>query len=68
MSKFIMGVFLLGGIVLLGWMVGQVGLRDLLASFQIVGLLARTFFCLRSSLICSIPLVGQPVFRGINAA
>ena len=64
MSKFIMGVFLLGGIVLLGWMVGQVGLRDLLASFQIVGFWLVPLFCLRSSLICSIPLVGQPVFQG----
>ena len=46
MSKFIMGVFLLGGIVLLGWMVGQVGLRDLLASFQIVGFWLVPFFLL----------------------
>ena len=46
MSKFIMGVFLLGGIALLGWMVGQVGLRDLLASFQIVGFWLVPFFLL----------------------
>ena len=46
MSKFIMGVFLLGGIVLLGWMVGQVGLRDLLASFQIVGFWLAPLFLL----------------------
>ena len=46
MSKFIMGVFLLGGIALLGWMVGQVGIRDLLACFQIVGFWLVPFFLL----------------------
>ena len=46
MSKFIMGVFLLGGIALLGWMVRQVGLRDLLACFQIVGFWLVPFFLL----------------------
>jgi uncharacterized protein (TIRG00374 family) len=46
MSKFIMGVFLLGGIALLGWMVRQVGIRDLLACFQIVGFWLVPFFLL----------------------
>ena len=46
MSKFIMGVFLLGGIALLGWMVRQVGIRDLLACFQIVGFWLIPFFLL----------------------
>jgi uncharacterized protein (TIRG00374 family) len=46
MSKFIMGVFLLGGIALLGWMVKQVGIRDLLACFQIVGFWLVPFFLL----------------------
>ena len=45
MSKFIMGVFLLGGIVLLGWMVGQVGLRDLSRASRL-GLLLVHFFLL----------------------
>src|SRR5215510_886346 len=46
MSKLIMGVFLLGGIALLGWMVGRVGIRDLLASFQIVGFWLVPYFLL----------------------
>jgi uncharacterized protein (TIRG00374 family) len=45
-SKFIMGALLLGGIALLGWMVGQVGIRDLLASFQVVGFWLVPFFLL----------------------
>ncbi len=45
-SRFIMGVFLLGGIVLLGWMIGQVGIRDLLTSFQAVGVWLIPFFLL----------------------
>ena len=36
MTKCIMGVLLLGGLALLGWMVWQVGLTDLLASGQVV--------------------------------
>jgi uncharacterized protein (TIRG00374 family) len=43
-----MGVFLLGGMALLGWMVKQVGIRDLLASFQIVGFWLVPFFLLES--------------------
>jgi len=45
-SKAILGVFLLGGLALLGWMVAQVGLRDLLASFQAVGVWLVPFFLL----------------------
>jgi glycosyltransferase 2 family protein len=36
-SKCIMGALLLGGLALLGWMVRQVGLTDLIASCQVVG-------------------------------
>src|SRR5215510_13169333 len=46
LSKLIMVVFLLGGLVLLGWMVGQVGITNLLASFQIVGFWIVPFFLL----------------------
>ena len=67
MTKFIMGVFLLGGLALLGWMVRQVGITDLIASCQIVGFWIVPYFLLKSSLISSIPLPGPPVFRGINA-
>jgi uncharacterized protein (TIRG00374 family) len=41
-----MGVFLLGGLVLLGWMVGRVDVKDLLASFQSVGFWLVPFFLL----------------------
>jgi glycosyltransferase 2 family protein len=37
MTKCIMGVLLVGGLILLGWMVRQVGITDLIASCQIVG-------------------------------
>ena len=47
-SRLIMGVFLLGGIALLGWMVGQVGVTDLLASFQAVGFWLLPFVLLES--------------------
>ena len=43
MSKFIMGVFLLGGIVLLGWMVGQSRPQRPARELPDCGLLARFF-------------------------
>ena len=46
LSKLIMVVFLLGGLALLGWMVGQVGITNLLASFQSVGFWIVPFFLL----------------------
>ena len=53
-SRLIMGVFLLGGIALLGWMVGQVGVTDLLASFQAVGFWLLPF-CAPGVRPCSAP-------------
>lgn len=46
MTKYIMGVLLLGGLVLLGWMVRQVGLTDLIASCQAVGFWIVLYFLL----------------------
>ena len=45
-TKFIMGVLLLGGLALLGWMVWQVGLTDLIASCQVVGFWIVPYFLL----------------------
>jgi uncharacterized protein (TIRG00374 family) len=45
-SKWIMGVLLLGGLVLLGWMVRQVGITNLIASFQVVGFWIVPYFLL----------------------
>ena len=45
-TKFIMGVLLLGGLALLGWMVWQVGITDLIASCQVVGFWIVPYFLL----------------------
>jgi len=44
MTKCIMGVLLLGGLALLGWMVRQVGITDLIASCQAVGFWIVPYF------------------------
>ena len=43
-TKCIIGVMLLGGLALLGWMVRQVGLTDLIASCQVVGFWIVPYF------------------------
>lgn len=45
-ARLIMGGLLLGGVVLLGWMIGQVGVADLYTSFQAVGLWLIPFLLL----------------------
>jgi uncharacterized protein (TIRG00374 family) len=45
-SKWVMGVLLLGGLALLGWMVRQVGLENLIASCQVVGFWIVPYFLL----------------------
>jgi uncharacterized protein (TIRG00374 family) len=45
-SKYVMGALLLGGLALLGWMMKQVGLTNLIASCQVVGFWMVPYFLL----------------------